>query len=528
MIKNIVFWLTIIAIVQTVLPASADDDKESDAQPRYEGPVFYDGSGSDSPPIEFDSEGIDLLAWLPLGEFDSHIGRIVNRANDIWGYSSASGREYAIIGLGEGVAFVEVTTPTDPQIIAAFSGPSTVWRDIKTYKHYAYVVGDGSHRDMQVYDLSQIDDAIVSHVGTVPAARTHNVAIDTTSGMLYRAGAGLPDAKGLMIYDINLDPADPVLVGQWNDRYIHDAQAVTYTKGPYAGRQIVFAFTGHHGGLDILDVTDKSSIELVSSLNYTHASYSHQGWLSVDRRYIYLGDEMDERNDPAITTTTTWVIDVADLSNPAEIGGFTNGTSAIDHNLFTRFYLIYESNYRSGLRIFDATDPVEPVEIAYFDTYPDDDDTHFNGLWGNYPYLPSRIVLGSDIEKGLFIWKVYAALEVPIEADIGIKPATLNMESKGKWITCYIRLPDDYDITDIDPDTVRIDPNGFLLEEEIWAEQIQFEEQEHLAVAKFKRSAVLNNISVGVAELTVSGELINGIVFEGTNTIRIIEKGGKK
>ncbi len=524
--KNVVFWLIIIFIVLGILPASADDDKELDVQPRYEGPGFY--GGSNSPAIDFGSDGVDLLAWLPLGEFDSYLGTHVSRANDIWGYSSASGREYAIIGLGEGVAFVEVTTPTDPQIIAALPGPSTVWRDIKTYKHYAYVVGDGNHKDMQVYDLSQIDDGIVTHVYTSPASRTHNVAIDTTSGMLYRVGAGGPDARGLMIYDLNLDPANPVLVGQWNDRYVHDAQAVTYTQGPYAGRQIVFAFTGYDGGLDILDVTDKSNIELVSSLNYTHGRYSHQGWLSVDRRYIYLGDEMDERYDPDVTTTTTWVIDVADLNNPVELGGFTNGSSAIDHNLFTLFHLIFEANYRSGLRVFDASDPVNPVEIAYFDTYPDDDAPHYNGLWGNYPYLPSRIVLGSDIEKGLFIWQVYAALEIPIEADIDIKPATLNLAGKGKWITCHIRLPEDYDITDIYPDTVRIDPTGLLLEEAVWAEQIQFDEQEQVAVAKFNRSAVQSLVTAGEAELAVSGELINGIVFEGTDTIRVTEKGGKK
>jgi len=211
------FCLLILFILLGGLSGFAhDDDKEPEVQPRYNGPGFFNGSGSGSVPIDFESEGVDLLAWLPLGEFDSYFGKPVSRANDIWGYSCASGREYAIIGLGEGVAFVEVTLATDPQIIAVFSGPFTFWRDIKTYKHYAYVVGDGGHENMQVYDLSQIDAGIVTHVSTVPATRTHNVVIDTTSGMLYRVGAVWPDANGLMIYDLNLDPANPVLVGQWN------------------------------------------------------------------------------------------------------------------------------------------------------------------------------------------------------------------------------------------------------------------------------------------------------------------------
>ncbi|MEO6711686.1 MAG: hypothetical protein ABI054_06330, partial [Planctomycetota bacterium] len=48
--------------------------------------------------------------------------------------------------------------------------------------------------------------------------------------------------------------------------------------------------------------------------------------------------------------------------------------------------------------------PLAPVETRWFDTYPPDDNPSFNGLWGNYPYFASGIVIGSDIEKGLFVW----------------------------------------------------------------------------------------------------------------------------
>jgi hypothetical protein len=66
--------------------------------------------------------------------------------------------------------------------------------------------------------------------------------------------------------------------------------------------------------------------------------------------------------------------------------------------------MIFEANYRSGLRVFDAADPLAPVEAAFFDTYPDDDNANYNGLWGVYPYFPSGTIIGSDIEKGLFVW----------------------------------------------------------------------------------------------------------------------------
>ena len=45
------------------------------------------------------------------------------------------------------------------------------------------------------------------------------------------------------------------------------------------------------------------------------------------------------------------------------------------------------------------------TEIGFFDTYPADDNTEFNGVWNVYPYFPSGNIILSDIEKGLFVVK---------------------------------------------------------------------------------------------------------------------------
>ncbi|MBI3844044.1 MAG: choice-of-anchor B family protein [Planctomycetes bacterium] len=107
--------------------------------------------------------------------------------------------------------------------------------------------------------------------------------------------------------------------------------------------------------------------------------------------------------------TTTITIDVSNLSNPHEVGRFTNGNSSIGHNLYVKGNLIFEASYRAGIRVYDATNPLAPTEIAYFDTWPEDDLPNFNGLWNNYPYLPSGTIIGSDIEKGLFVWRLGTA-----------------------------------------------------------------------------------------------------------------------
>ena len=63
-------------------------------------------------------------------------------------------------------------------------------------------------------------------------------------------------------------------VGEWIDRYVHDAQIVTYDSGPYAGKEIAFCCAGLNGGgtqtgLSILDVTNKAVIIAMAPLIYT-------------------------------------------------------------------------------------------------------------------------------------------------------------------------------------------------------------------------------------------------------------------
>lgn len=390
------------ALLTSTLIAHPDDPKVRDTQPRYEGPGYRRDMNGLNPGPGFDAEGVTLLSWITIPEFGNHAW-----ANDCWGYVSPSGREYAIIGLSDGTGFVEITNPGNAQVIGVIGGPQSTWRDVKVYDQYAYAVSEGGS-GIQVIDLTQIDNGTVTLANTITTggnAATHNVAINVDSGYLYRTGGG---SNGLRIYNLS-NPVSPQFVASWSARYVHDAQIVTYTSGPYAGKEIAFCCGGLNGGwemtgLTILDVTNKANIIELAHLQYSTGNYSHQGWLSPDKQYFYLGDELDE--DTLGYTTRTRVIDVSDLSNPTELNWFTNGSNAIDHNLYTRDNLIFAANYASGLRIFDATNPIAPVEIAYFDTYPNNDNASFNGLWSNFPYFPSGIVIGSDRERGLFVLEV--------------------------------------------------------------------------------------------------------------------------
>jgi hypothetical protein len=136
----------------------------------------------------------------------------------------------------------------------------------------------------------------------------------------------------------------------------------------------------------------------------------------------------------------------------------------------------------------------------------------------NYNYVDKEYVL-NDINSISFM--------VMIEADVEIEPKTLNLQGKGEWLNCNIRLGEDCNVADIEPNSVVLEsePN------DIYAEWIWFNEKQNIVMAKFNRSEVLqvlddeDIIEIGEAELTVSGELENGMVFVGTDVINVIDKG---
>ena len=103
-----------------------------------------------------------------------------------------------------------------------------------------------------------------------------------------------------------------------------------------------------------------------------------------------------------------------------------------------------------------------------------------------------------------------------LEATIRITPRTLNLNSQGKWMTCHIELPEDYDIADIDV-------GSLLLNDEIPAEPKPVGVGGKKLMVKFSRPWLQTIVSVGeVVELKVTG-WVDGVPFEGWDNIRVID-----
>lgn len=352
---------------------------------------------SESEAAAFDALNVTLLSNVTVADLGSG-------ANDIWGYTSPSGREYAIVGMHTGTAFVEVTDATNPNIVAVIPDAPSTWSDMKTYGQYAFNVNE-SGGGMQVIDLSQVDQGIVTldNAFTNFGIQTaHNIFINTDSGYAYLAGANSP-SFGLVAIDVS-DPTNPAVAGVWTDRYAHDVYVTNYADCPYAGRsgpcEIAFAFCGG-SGLWVVDVTEKANMQTIGTTSYPQIAYCHQGWATEDKTHIIFDDESDELAHHF--TTRLHVADVSDLANPQYVGFYSNGNTSSDHNLMTRGNYAFCANYSSGFRAFDISDLDNIQEVGYFDTFQANDNAGFSGAWGVYSDLPSGHILVSDQSGGLFV-----------------------------------------------------------------------------------------------------------------------------
>ena len=373
---------------------------------------------------QFGCSNVDMLSFVSIKDLG---GEANTSLNDIWGWTDPeTGKEYALVGRTDGTAFVDISDPAMPAFVGDLpltegANPSS-WRDIKVYNDHAFIVADnaGPH-GMQVFDLRTLRDVQEMPADFSPltvydgVGSAHNIVINEASGYAYIVGGGrYGKTCGGGLHMVNLsDPLNPQYVGCFSDTetgrsgrgYSHDAQCVIY-EGPdtrYQNREV--CFSSNETALSIADVTQKENPIALSNASYPNVSYAHQGWLTEDHAFYYMNDELDEMSGN-IDGTRTLVWDVVDLEDPQLVGEYYSGNASSDHNLYIRGDFMYQSNYASGLRIFDISDRSNPVEVGHFDMVTlIPDAPGFIGSWSNYPYFESGTIAVTGIDEGLFLLK---------------------------------------------------------------------------------------------------------------------------
>lgn len=297
--------------------------------------------------------------------------------------------------------------------------------------------------------------------GLVEMSRGHNLTIDEASGFMAIHAAntfredeqGVTRARSTKIVKIDpADPTDPILLDDLN-RSSHDGWITEY-HGPDAAHQgqiLLFLANGYKhevvrinfteifhnpkNGPSIYQLTDADGTIHIKKLSrlvtYENDDFGHQLALSADHRYIFFNDE-NQVQTPGPARQI--VFDISDLKRPQELFQCFYSVESVSHDGYVVGSLLFNGNYTSGLRVVDVSDVEGSMcvdgaldEIAWIDTEPRLNSfadtlffdvgmgvtlqsySDFAGVWGNYPYFQSGIIVASDFFNGLFT----VALDLP-------------------------------------------------------------------------------------------------------------------
>jgi choice-of-anchor B domain-containing protein len=379
---------------------------------------------------QFPCRNIDFLSQIPLSGFPS---RPVSAAN-VWGFVDLNdNREYAVIGLRNGTAIVDVTDPVNPREVITISGNSSPWREVKVYqardvaanrwRAYAYVTTEAANSGLQTIDMSGLPQSAVLASTNMDTGSQHtlyvsnidyatNVAEGPLQPVLYVAGSNL-NGGSWRAYSL-ANPAAPQLVSSApSSRYMHDSTSLLLTDGRTAqcapGHnpcEVLVDFNVNE--VELWDVTNKLQPVLLGAATNPSNRYIHSGWPTLDQRHVFFHDELEEIQ--LGLPTQIYTLDLANLASPTVNISHQGTTTTTDHNGYTRGAYYYVAHYRRGLVVFDASRPTSLAEVGHFDNYlaPSGNSAGTDGTWGVYPFLPSGNLLVSDIENGLFVLRDYA------------------------------------------------------------------------------------------------------------------------
>lgn len=375
---------------------------------------------------------------------------------------------------GNGVAVVDATDPANPAMVSRLQNPpGTSAEDIVVFQAlYGPLAGrdiavsgtqtclNGGHdltipRGLQLWDVTDpahpvdlgswdsgccargVHEFEIAHRAdlgrtfvyvTVPSSRASDA--DSPTGYLDHDGDG-----DFRLIDIT-NPAAPVQVSDWGIQDIGgpftDGQGCdpdgNYGHGaePSADGKLVFLSYWDSGFIRLnLDDPTNPVFEGRTVYPANADGDAHSSQWDEDRSLLFAADEdFCKTSGAGIEKGFGYmrVYDFEDPANPVQIGQFKtpNASGATDiaggdyslHNNFLVGTDVYMSWYSDGVRVVDASDPADPVEVAYFvppagqnSVKPSQRGVLSNQtqVWGVVVDEATGLIFASDMNTGLWI-----------------------------------------------------------------------------------------------------------------------------
>jgi len=326
-----------------------------------------------------------------------------NIYNEIWGVV-AQGKEYAVLGSTFGTHFFDLTDPTQPELVATIEGGTTggqiIHRDFHDLNGYLYGVSDeGGQSTLQIMDLSFLPDSVpVIYDSAEFIRRSHNIFIDSSAQIMYSCISNGQNVSftPLRTFDIS-DPSQPTIIRDYssidgfNFSQVHDA---------FVRNDTAYLNCGPSGFVmaDFSDPLVPVALATLSPDDYLQSGYNHSGWLSDDGKTYVMADEDWDHDLKVFDMTSLPEMILIDTIDAGSDNPFT-----IPHNQIILGDYLYSSYYYDGLQVWDISDLQNIERVLHYPTSKLPHRNSYEGSWGVYPFLPSGLILVSDMQEGLFV-----------------------------------------------------------------------------------------------------------------------------
>jgi choice-of-anchor B domain-containing protein len=336
--------------------------------------------------------------------------------NEIGGwYDEVKQKEYALLCSIDSIYFFEVSNPSQPVLCDVKAGRAAGCknRDIKTYKHYAYAIAGQGVSSLQIFDLQYLPDSVHKVYDSDSfCLRAHALCIDSSSARLYlcnteRNVSGQPTSFAVTVLSLS-NPERPAYLSD----LIPPASTFSLVHDAFAWKDTLFCSTGGPG-VYILEYSQADSPRIIKVLgSYPEKGFSHSVVFEPFHRLMAFSDEN--------SGLAVKLADVKNFGSPVISDLLRSSLQAVAHKPYFDYPFVWVSAYHDGLYAFNISDPGNVKRAAWFDTYDNQGSyTGFKGCWGVYPYLPSGIILASDMSNGLFVLRpdsnlsMYETMDLP-------------------------------------------------------------------------------------------------------------------
>lgn len=347
-----------------------------------------------------------------------------NNYSALWSYS-ANGREYAILGGNQYIYFIDITDSTDIRVCASFLTHFSGWHEMKTYSHYAYVVSEASNSGVEIYDLANLPNSVTKVGQYDPPGHSQTHSISQEGPYLYLNGGTFVGTK---ILDLSVNPTQPFVRGLWNTNYVHDCRVRNDT---------IWAANIYEGRISVISAINKDTLQTIANWQNGPNPFTHNIALGPGRKHLYASDE-------SLTPTGRLKVwDIEDIQSPLLLTTWIPPApfqNSVIHNIEKYGDKLVIAYYSAGVKVVDVSVPSSPVEAGWYDTYPNNNGTNYEGCWGVYMF-PSGKIIGSDRTKGLYVLRYAPPVNSKPAADLMTDKTSYSSGEQVQFIDCSSNNP---------------------------------------------------------------------------------------